>query len=55
MLDKGASTADDYDEEGKLIRRGRKPMQTEAEDAEFEALEAEWEAEISAEKEANKS
>lgn len=45
LLDKGASTADDYDERGNLIRRGRKAMQDEAEDAEFMALEAEWEAE----------
>ena len=46
MLDKGVSTADDYDAEGNLIRRGRAPMQTQAEDAEFEALEAEWQAEL---------
>ena len=49
MLDKGASTADDYDADGKLIRRGRSAMQTEAEDAEFEALEAEWQAELESE------
>lgn len=46
MLDKGASTADDYDADGKLIRRGRSSMQAEAEDAEFEALEAEWRQEL---------
>ena len=46
MLDKGASTADDYDADGKLIRRGRSSMQEEAEDAEFEALEAEWRQEL---------
>ena len=46
MLDKGTSTADDYDADGKLIRRGRSAMQAEAEDAEFEALEAEWRQEL---------
>ena len=46
MLDAGASTADDYDADGKYVRRGRASMQSQAEDAEYEALEAEWQNEL---------
>ena len=53
MLDAGSSTADDYDADGNYIRRGRAAIHTEAEDAEFEALEAEWQAEL--DEESNKA
>ena len=53
MLDAGSSTADDYDADGNYIRRGRAAIHPEAEDAEFEALEAEWQAEL--DEESNKA
>lgn len=45
LLDKGASSADDYDSEGKYIRKGRGITQ-EVEDVEYEQLEQEWEQEL---------
>lgn len=53
MLDAGGSTADEYDADGNYIRRGRASIHTEAEDAEYEALEAEWQAEL--DEESNKT
>ena len=48
MLDKGHSTADDYDAEGNYIHRGRRGAvrQEEAEDAEILELEREFEQEV---------
>lgn len=46
LLDKGESSADEYDKDGNYIRRGRASVQSQAEDAEYEALEAEWQAEL---------
>lgn len=47
-LDARRSTADDYDVDGKLIRRGRPASSAarQAEDVEYEELEKEWEREL---------
>lgn len=55
LLDKGQSSADDYDDEGKYIRRGRTSLQDSAEDAEYEALEEEWMQELEDEERRSKN